>query len=1239
MGFDRGEGYVSVMGDVEASASATFWQQGLIEKMDAKRHDTRPETCRLAKAWFSVDTPVKKRSMRRAYNRACSSGLAWYKGRCYTPQDFPTFLQRAGNVPTVPGTPPNTHAEYNRRNQDARRMRVFHWNAGGLASPKLDEVKIWLETQQIEVALVTETRMTFEGEWSDARWHHIHTGQPGDRGGGIMCLISRKLCQSQQIRWRPVLTGRLLHVQIHTQPRYFDIVGCYQFAQGHNVSRKTERKNWWDHLENFLQGLSNRHTLFLAGDFNTSLPQYPSHAGPSQVYWRQQLTPGVQHEEQGRFMSLLRLHGLVALNTWDPKLGPTFQTEVTCSRIDYMITRKPMADGCSKQIRYVWDAPFCSNIGHAPMVGLLRKHWFVPATDVEAQTVGQHQRQMGLLAFHQNSDQWQQFTAATCQQILPKLINAQPSDEHLIEDIHQIACHAYHTWFPRHGTQLNGNDAAHHMIMTKWQHRHEMLKYLKPTIAALFRTWFHVAKFQCLKRQAQQHSKTVRKHRFQEVTEQAAEAAYRHDAHALFRIINRFSPKQPKRRMQLRNSQGHIANPVEETAMLKHFIHETWHGPQQFPVMTPPLTGLPFSVEELEQALRDIPATKAVARPCAPSPVWKALAASIAQPLHDLLWHWFVGPSTFIPPWFKDSWMLLIPKPNKPPVNPRALRPLALQEPIGKAIVGLLASKAQLAILPSITSWPIWSYLPRRSTQDALLRVSQHCRAVRDLIAAHRSTPFSRAQGLTCSKVSGGIGIFLDIERAFDHVNRPQLFAKLVQVGIPTPIAHLLTLWHQNTGYHLYSHGAESRIKVGRGLRQGCKAAPLLWNVYVLLFLSELSTRVDSTWLHACVNFYADDGQLGSTFQTAEELTQLIRNLCITLHLLQEFGMTINASKCTALLALAGTAQRKFRAQITCHREGKDWLLLADAMHDTIWIPINTTVKYLGVIMSYRDMEDRTMRHRIQLSRIAHHRLKRWLQGKRGLPMQQRFKLWSNCIYPILSYGICTVGITYKGLHLFQQHVYASLRQIIGDHAYITRHRHSQALSTHGIALPLERLLTTVEALLQSTTQRLLHVDPADIIHTLSWQHLHELKAHLEQTIATGPTASVLIDQPSTGSPEPVYQCLQCAFRTTTVAAFRSHCTTVHGYRMNRSNHVNPTHFMVNGLPQCKYCLKKFILFKEIHHLENLPLPHTTRLPGHSDWTTRVLGACIASSARAQPCRGPYAAICFGWTKARLPSD
>ena len=699
----------------------------------------------------------------------------------------------------------------------------------------------------------------------------------------------------------------------------------------------------------------------------------------------------------------------------------------------------------------------------------------------------------------------------------------------------------------------------------------------------LFHAWFHVSRFQFLKRRAKIHAWRVRQLRFQEVIESATAAALKHDTHSLFQIINKFSPKQPMRRMQLRNQQGQIASPPEETAMLRHFIQETWKGPKIFDTPDAYIPDLPFSQADLLHALSQMPAIKAVARPCAPAIVWKSIAPQIAPTLYEVLRKWWIGEQPFIPKWFKDSWMILIPKPHKPPVHPRALRPLALQEPLGKSVVGLLASQAQVALMPIITPWPIWSYLPSRSTQDALLRVTMHCRDIRKLLIGQRSTPFTREQKTARFKIAGGISIFLDIERAFDMVCRPQLFSKLVTLGIPESVAHLLTQWHQDTCYHLFSQGIDEGISVGRGLRQGCKAAPLLWNSYLLLFLQALSDRVDRQWIQRCINFYADDGQLGDVFHSAFDFHVLLSNLYITLEVLQEFGMTINSSKCTALVAMTGTSHRQLRQSIIAFREGKEWLKLAFDDKPIIWIPVAKKVKYLGTVMSYHDFENHTTLHRIQLSKIAFQRLSRWLKSRRGLSQDQRIKLWTTCVYPVLTYSICTVGITPLGLQKLQQTMYSMLRQIIGNHAYITGQSHQTALNSQGVDLPLTRLGQTAERQLLSATQRLMHVDFQDIVHTLDWGHLHELIEFLHAQQLTGPAVPVSSDPACALQPVPVLTCRMCGFCTTNVAVFRQHCTQVHGHRMNRVHFASHVEHMINGLPHCKHGHKTFTTWRAFH--------------------------------------------------------
>lgn len=51
-------------------------------------------------------------------------------------------------------------------------------------------------------------------------------------------------------------------------------------------------------------------------------------------------------------------------------------------------------------------------------------------------------------------------------------------------------------------------------------------------------------------------------------------------------------------------------------------------------------------------------------------------------------------------------------------------------------------------------------------------------------------------------------------------------------------------------------------VPVSKGVQQGCKAAPWLWNA-VMTLLQDLSLEVDAEWIKQHANIYADDCQVG----------------------------------------------------------------------------------------------------------------------------------------------------------------------------------------------------------------------------------------------------------------------------------------------------------------------------------------------------------------------------------------
>ena len=611
--------------------------------------------------------------------------MTWYRGKCLTLADF----AKMGMPPTQAlAQAPRTKdvMSCHSHNKPKKRLTCLSWNGGGLASSKLDEIKTWLCLQQVQVAVLTETRWSFQSTWSDNAWHHIHSADPNHRGSAVLILLSRSLCHANDLRWNEIIPGRLVHVRVMNATRNLDILGCYQHVYKKDKEQLQKRDKFWQTLETQLTMLPGRNTVALMGDFNCSLPTSAGVSGPNSYTWNQQQAVGTCHPDSSRLLQVLRHGGLVALNSWNSKLGPTFVHLQSHSRIDYVCTRSQLADGRARQVQYLWNAPFVSqgNSGHAPILFNLALYW-VPPPHAKL-NLTPNQRERGRLAKLADSPDWHDFLAACAGPLTIQLDQVLTSDLPELSQTHVVAMQEYTKAFPA-ASAVSKPDPwqANEHVLTKWEHRRLANSLKTCDLRSLFHGWFHVMRFLSLHKKHRRHAMQLRRQRFAETVQEAHAAALHFDTRKLFDIINRHSPKVPRRRMQLRNNHGALMTISEERSLLISFVQTTWAG-TPMPAFTcdePP--GVPFDVGELAAALSRIPSCKAVAPPCAPGIVWNSLANTIAPLLHAILTQWWGTCQPWIPEQWRSGWLQLIPKPTKPPVQPCNLRPLAMQCPLGKA--------------------------------------------------------------------------------------------------------------------------------------------------------------------------------------------------------------------------------------------------------------------------------------------------------------------------------------------------------------------------------------------------------------------------------------------------------------------------------------------------------------------------------------------------------------------------
>ena len=128
-------------------------------------------------------------------------------------------------------------------------------------------------------------------------------------------------------------------------------------------------------------------------------------------------------------------------------------------------------------------------------------------------------------------------------------------------------------------------------------------------------------------------------------------------------------------------------------------------------------------------------------------------------------------------------------------------------EPLGKIMMGLLATKLKHCIGSHLCQYPHFGFLPMRAATDAVNRVATHCRNIRALVSNGSRTVANQMAGLARMPICGGLSLFVDLERAFDTVDRWLLFQHLDNMPAPAHLVSLIRTWHEHTYYNLIFQG------------------------------------------------------------------------------------------------------------------------------------------------------------------------------------------------------------------------------------------------------------------------------------------------------------------------------------------------------------------------------------------------------------------------------------------------
>ena len=90
---------------------------------------------------------------------------------------------------------------------------------------------------------------------------------------------------------------------------------------------------------------------------------------------------------------------------------------------------------------------------------------------------------------------------------------------------------------------------------------------------------------------------------------------------------------------------------------------------------------------------------------------------------------------------------------------------------------------------------------------------------------------------------------FIDFTKAFDTVDRPHLFRILSKVGCPPKLISLIQCLYTNVNARLIFDGKVSKsFAYNGGVKQGCKLAPSLFEIYYPFYSGYLSKTFSTSF-------------------------------------------------------------------------------------------------------------------------------------------------------------------------------------------------------------------------------------------------------------------------------------------------------------------------------------------------------------------------------------------------------
>ena len=295
--------------------------------------------------------------------------------------------------------------------------------------------------------------------------------------------------------------------------------------------------------------------------------------------------------------------------------------------------------------------------------------------------------------------------------------------------------------------------------------------------------------------------------------------------------------------------------------------------------------------------------------------------------------------------------------------------------------------------------------------------------------------------------------------------------------------------------------------------------------------------------------------------------------------------MQVNPEKSKVVVALRGSAAARWLRKHS-QRTPEGTFLDLGTPHQPLRIQQVSQIVYLGVVASYSGFEMQTFKHRQKAAAQNRQRLLKLLHS-RLLSQNQRVRLYRACVVSSLLYGLHAVGLTIPVQRLLEATDARALRALVRSPA----HLYHETTNSIRVGLHVPSPSEMLQKLLRKRC--LIETDHG----LIAWFRV-QLEALTGSREAVNSTPEVSLSPSGTpGVACPVCG-IVCINRQHMLSRFaRRHKTEYQEDQSHRQR--TPQWYMqhaVNGMPQCRHCLKKFVRFEGFkkHLKQACPVLHST---------------------------------------------